>query len=111
MTQPPSKEKVSGEEVAELLRQAIRGEVAVKLAHAEWTWEGTYAGDVGFVVGDWRVTIFNDCDELDYIDSVTAPDGRTGDFDQWWDDNHSEPTCFLDASEQAALERLLEEAR
>lgn len=78
--------------------------------NAEVTWNGVYAGDVEFSIGDWRITIFNDCCELDYCDSAIAPDGRQGDFDYWWDEKQ-EPISLLTIEERAALERLLEEAK
>lgn len=51
-------------------------------ARAAISWGETFAGDVEFVlVNGWRVVVFNDCNSWDYIDSITAPDGRTWDFD------------------------------
>jgi hypothetical protein len=105
-----TKQKVPGAEVAELFRQAIRGELSVKLLYPEHTWKLGYAGYVEFRIGDWRVNIFNDSDELDYCGDVTAPDGREGDIDDWFDSN-SEPTDLLEPDEHAALKKLLEQAR
>lgn len=39
--------------------------------------EGHYFGDYDFKDSrGWTVTIFYDCGDWDYVDSVTAPDGR-----------------------------------
>lgn len=40
-------------------------------------------GNIEFVFRGWRATFFNDCGDLDYLDSVTAPDGRTANFEDW----------------------------
>lgn len=32
------------------------------------------------IVG-WRITIFNDCDDLDYCEACVSPDGRRWSFD------------------------------
>ncbi|MGA2570579.1 MAG: hypothetical protein ABSF23_08680 [Terracidiphilus sp.] len=100
-------EKVSGQEILDLFRKAIRGEV--KIVALGRSWNDVYAGDVRFRIGDYEVVIFNDCNELDYADSVTAPDGRAGDFDDWWDTD-TEPVRLLTEPEYTALEHLLESA-
>ena len=95
-------------EVAAQLRKAVSGEVAVKLFDATRNWNEAFAGDVAFLIGEWKVTFFNDCDELDYTDSAEAPDGRTAEFDDW----HTEesitcPLNLLSTEEYNELERLL----
>lgn len=96
-------------DVVEQLRKAIRGEVAVSLV-GNIGWDETYAGDCEFRVGDWTIVFFNDCDELDYCDRASAPDGRVGDFDEWMDIGH-DPIGMLDSSEIAELEALLSSAK
>ena len=100
-------DKVPGEEILELFRQAIRGEVQI-VALGE-SWNNVYAGDVRFRIGGYEVVIFNDCNELDYADSATSPDGRKGDFDDWWNAD-TEPVRRLTEQEYTALEHLLESA-
>lgn len=100
-------EEVTGAELVELFRRAVRREIRiVALGHS---WHEVYAGNVRFRIGDYRVTIFNDCDELDYVDSATAPDGRQGDFDAW-DNANAEPVSLLSELEFQQLENLLERA-
>jgi len=98
---------IPGEEIAELFRKAIRREV--KVAAIGQSWNDVYAGDVRFRIGDYTLNIFNDCDELDYVDSAIAPDGRTGDFDDWWK-SRTEPVSLLTEEEQSQLEYRLESA-
>ena len=105
MAQPPN--EVTGPEIANLFRKAIRHEVKIEALGESW--KSVYAGDVRFRIGDYLVTIFNDCNELDYIDSATAPDGREGDFDAWWN-SETEPLTLLTAQEYQQLENLLESA-
>jgi hypothetical protein len=98
---------VTGAEIVELFRKAIRHEV--KIAALDQSWKDAYAGDVRFRIGDYTVVIFNDCNELDYVDSATAPDGREGDFDAWWIEN-TEPVSLLTEVEFQQLTNLLENA-
>lgn len=40
-----------------------------------------YAGNVSYRASNgWQITIFNDCNEWDYVDQVVAADGRSLDF-------------------------------
>ena len=46
------------------------------------SWHDVFAGEVTFRTSDgWTLVVFNDCDAWDYLDSATAPDGRTFDHD------------------------------
>jgi hypothetical protein len=100
-------DEVTGPELVELFRKAIRREVKIVALGASW--KHVYAGDVRFRIGDYTVTIFNDCNELDYVDSAVAPDGREGDFDAWYNTN-AEPVSLLTELEYQQLENLLERA-
>ena len=46
------------------------------------SWDEVHAGDVTFWCDQWKITIFNDCDDIDYTDSFTTPEGRTYSYDQ-----------------------------
>lgn len=50
--------------------------------YVDESWDEIYAGDVTFWVDGWRITIFNDCDDIDYTDSFVTPEGRSYDYDQ-----------------------------
>lgn len=107
MSQPA----IPASEVADVMRRALRGDVAVRLLEPEWTWDRVYAGDCGFMFGDWGLSFFNDCQELDYCDYAKAPDGRQTNFAQWWDAHGNDPVGLLSQSELAAMEDLLEGLR
>ncbi|CAI8751231.1 hypothetical protein EMIT0P218_150081 [Pseudomonas sp. IT-P218] len=34
-------------------------------------------------IDGWRLTLFNDCDTLDYCEYCRSPDGRVGTFELW----------------------------
>lgn len=54
----------------------------------------------------WRLTLFNDCDTLDYCDYCRSPDGRVGSLELWQLDGE-DPVDLLSAREREQLERLL----
>ena len=111
---------LTGQEVAEQIRRAIRGEVDVRLQHPKDVW-GDGVGNVAFWFGDWSITFFDDAGELDYCDSATAPDGRSGDFDDWCAQSSEDGTelrpdtepleSILDRAELRKLEMLLNAAK
>lgn len=100
-------EKLKAEDVAAHLRKAIRGEITVSLGSNKTRWYDVYCGDVELLFGDWVVVIFNDCFELDYIDSVKSADGLIGEFDDW----EINPISVLSLDECAALESIVVGAR
>jgi hypothetical protein len=95
---------ISAEEIAEVFRQALRGEIAV-IIEGDESWGDIYCGDVAFSFGGWRMTVFNDCGEFDYVSTVLAPDDREGEFDDWWPHN---PVDLLTQEELAQMEALVE---
>jgi len=108
-------EAIPATELADLFRRVLRKEVGIKLADPAWSWDRAYCGNVEFIIHElagpaaqpWRVVIFNDCAELDYVASATAPDGRAGEFDQWYDQG-GDPIALLAEDEFVAFEHLLE---
>jgi hypothetical protein len=60
-------------------------------------------------IDGYELVIFNDCNQVDYVDSALAPDGRRGDFDDRWNVGE-EPVDLLTDEEQTRLEALMEEA-
>jgi hypothetical protein len=41
-----------------------------------------YAGNVSYIASNgWRIVVYNDANEWDYIDSITTSDGRNFDYD------------------------------
>ncbi|MFM0270154.1 hypothetical protein PQQ59_06185 [Paraburkholderia aspalathi] len=101
---------IEASEVVEVFRQALRGEIGVKLT-GEQSWADVQCGDVEYEFGDWRVTFFNDVMDLDYVDSVIAPDGRTAEYDDWFNRDTfdgGDPIDLLETAEVNALQSLLE---
>jgi len=105
---------ITPEEVAAVLRQVAHGEIPITLVEPAHAWTDIYAGDVAFTAGGWRIVIFNDCMQLDYVDSATAPDGRRADFEDWHPPGAPHLACplrHLTGIELDALERHVEAAR
>lgn len=75
-----SEPKLSESEVIEFVNTIESGDVVLTPEHEP---QDVYAGDVVYIASNgWRIVIFNDANEWDYIDSVTSQDGRSFDFDQ-----------------------------
>lgn len=87
---------MTDDEIIDMLEAADRGELTIAYgwhpAIKAWseesratlvgkdppTWASVYAGDVCFVLSNgWRVVVFNDCEEWDYVSDVIAPDGTS----------------------------------
>ena len=98
---------IPGQEIADIFRKAIRKETEV--VAVGYSWNDAFAGNAHIRIDGYDLLIFNDCLELDYVDTATAPDGRTGDFDKWFDDG-DEPVSLINQEEVARMERILEEA-
>jgi hypothetical protein len=99
--------KIPGQEIAELFRRALRGEAKIFTVGASWT--DIYASNVEVRIDGYKLVIFNDCNQVDYVDHAIAPDGREADFDDWWF-VQEEPVDLLTDDEQTRLETLMEEA-
>lgn len=69
-------------EAALLELQSIdRGETPLIVSGPNW--DQAWCGDVTFVTPNgWTFVVFNDCDEWDYLDTVTSPAGESLDYDQ-----------------------------
>ncbi len=98
---------IPGAELAELFRRALRGEVKVFTVGASWT--EIYASIVEVRIDGYKLVIFNDCNQFDYVDHAIAPDGREGDFDDWFFSD-TDPVQMLTDDEQTRLETLMEAA-
>lgn len=54
-------------------------------------------------IGGYKIWFFNDVGELDYVDSVVAPDDREGEYSSW----SCEPIEILTEEEFKKLEVIL----
>ncbi|MCA8045492.1 DUF7693 family protein [Burkholderia arboris] len=102
--------KISADEVADVLRQGLRGKIAIELL-GDRSWSDVWCGNIEYAFGDWRITFFNDVMELDYVDRVVAPDGRTIEYDQFdvpeGETLIQDPVDLLSEDERALLESRL----
>ena len=66
--------KVSENELMEFLRAIEAGTVVLRPEHEP---QEVYAGNVPYAASNgWRITIFNDANEWDYIDHIQTANGR-----------------------------------
>jgi hypothetical protein len=65
-----------------------------------------YHGLIPVEIDSWQLTLFNDCDTLDYCEYGRSPDGRVGTLELWQRDG-ADPVELLSAWEREQLERLL----
>ena len=75
--------KLTEEDIVALIASVDAGRSTI--ACVGETWREVWAGDCTFrvVAGEfagWEIVWFNDCDSWDYVDHVTAPDGRLAVF-------------------------------
>jgi hypothetical protein len=70
------------------------------------SWNEIYHGLMPVKIDGWRLTLFNDCDTLDYCEYCRSPDGRVGTLELWQHDG-ADPVELLSAWEREQLERLL----
>ena len=65
--------------IKQFLRQVEEGEIRLNPIIDP---QDIYAGDVIYATDvGWEITIFNDCNDWDYIDSIRLPSGKRYDFD------------------------------
>lgn len=94
-------------EVCQLLREVTFGrQIMIKVGHQSWG--EVYAGHFLVDVDGWRLSIYNDCDELDYCEECVSPDGRRWSFDSG-DRFGTDPIALLSVWEHQTLESLLKE--
>jgi hypothetical protein len=73
---PPSSVEV---ELSQFLKAVEEGSVSIT---PEQEPQDVYAGNVTYIASNgWRIVVYNDANEWDYIDSITTPDGRVFDCD------------------------------
>lgn len=65
-----------------------------------------YHGLMSAEIDGWLLTLFNDCDTLDYCEHCRSPDDRVGTLELWQREG-SDPVELLSASERELLEELL----
>jgi hypothetical protein len=97
--------ELSAREVSQVLREAIFGRsVMSKVGHESW--DEIYAGHFQINVDGWEISIYNDCDQLDYCEQCVSPDGRHWSFDSR-DRFGTDPVALLSTWEHQTFERML----
>ncbi|PMQ11551.1 putative phosphoserine phosphatase 2 [Pseudomonas sp. AD21] len=97
--------ELSAREVSQVLREAIFGRsVMSKVGHESW--DEIYSGHFQINVDDWQMSIYNDCDQLDYCEECVSPAGRRWSFDAGVRFG-TDPIALLSTWEHQTLERLL----
>jgi hypothetical protein len=99
--------ELSAREVSQVLREAIFGRTVMgRVSHESW--DEIYAGHFQINVDGWEISIYNDCDQLDYCEQCVSPDGRHWSFDSG-DRFGTDPVALLSTWEHQTLERMLKE--
>jgi hypothetical protein len=91
--------------VGQVLREVALGRRVIVRASPQ-TWDELYAGIFMVDIEGWSITIFNDCDELDYCEACVSPGGWNCSFDSG-DRFGADPVTLLSTWEHQTLERML----
>lgn len=70
------------------------------------SWDEIYVGHFVVDVEGWLISIYNDCNELDYWEECMSPDGRNWSFDSG-DRYGTDPIALLSTWEHQNLHRML----
>jgi len=97
--------ELSAREVCQIFRE-VTFERRTMTKVSQTSWDETYAGHFVVSVEGWRISIYNDCDTLDYCEECVNPDGRRWSFDAG-DRFGTDPIALLSTWEHQTLERLL----
>lgn len=97
--------ELSAREVSQVLREAIFGR-SVMSKVGQQSWAHIYSGHFQVDIDGWRMSIYNDCDQLDYCEQCVSPDGRRWSFDSG-DRFGTDPVALLSTWEHQTLEQLL----
>lgn len=99
--------ELSAREVSQVLREATFGRTVIsKVGHESW--DEIYAGHFQINVDGWEISIYNDCDQLDYCEQCISADGRRWSFDSG-DRFGTDSIALLSVWEQQMLEKLLKD--
>ena len=94
-------------EVYQLLKDVALGVRQMSNA-GETSWNDLYCGNALVSIDGWKLSIYNDCGELDYCEECVSPDGRIGTFEAW-SKFGIDPVELLSQWERGQLEAKLQE--
>ncbi|WP_223507959.1 hypothetical protein [Pseudomonas sp. BF-B-25] len=92
-------------EVCQVLTEVALGK-RIMMRSSIQSWSEIYNDHMPVEIDGWRLTLFNDCDTLDYCEDCRAPDGRVGNLETW-QRYGTDPVDLLSGWEREQLERLL----
>jgi hypothetical protein len=92
-------------EVSQVLMDVALGK-RIMMRSSIQSWSEIYHGLMPVEIDGWLLTLFNDCDTLDYCEYCRSPDDRVGTLELWQRDG-ADPVELLSATERGQLERLL----
>lgn len=96
---------LTAREVCQVLREVVF-ERRVMTKVGTQTWDEVYACHFIVDVEGWLITLYNDCDELDYCEECFSPDGKQWSFGIG-DRPGTDPMALLSTWEHQTLQRLL----
>ncbi|WP_313065013.1 hypothetical protein [Pseudomonas sp.] len=97
--------EISAREVCQLLREVIFERRSMTRV-GKTSWDEIYAGHFVVSIEGWRISIYNDCDTLEYCEQCVSPDGRRWSFESG-DRFGTDPIALLSTWEHQTLEQLL----
>jgi hypothetical protein len=97
---------LTARKVCQVLTDVALGKL-IMMRKSTQSWNEIYHGLMPVEIDGWQLTLFNDCDTLDYCEYCRSPDGRVGTLERWLRDG-AEHVDLLSASEREQLERLLD---
>ena len=97
---------LSAREVCQVLTEVALGK-RIMMRSTIQSWNEIYHGLMPVEIDGWLLTLFNDCDTLDYCEYCRSPDGRVGTLELWQRDG-ADPVELLSAWEREQFERLLD---
>lgn len=92
-------------EVCQVLMDVALGK-RIMMRSSIQSWSEIYPGLMPVKIDGWLLTLFNDCDTLDYCEYCRSPDGRVGTLELWQRDG-ADPVELLSDWDREQLERLL----
>jgi hypothetical protein len=96
---------LTAREVCQVLTDVAFGK-RIMMRSSIQSWNEIYHGLMPVEIDGWRLTLFNDCDTLDYCEYCRSPDGRVGTLELWQRDG-ADPVELLNAWGREQLDRLL----
>ncbi|HEX4056075.1 MAG TPA: hypothetical protein VHX86_17575 [Tepidisphaeraceae bacterium] len=101
---------VTSDEALSLLRKVASGQSVPRLKGPYQFWNDE---TVEMVVDGWKMVIFTDNTRSRHLDSVAAPDGRRGEFDNWRSDVEfsQQPEDCLYREDSDAVDRMFQAFR